>query len=81
MKNNGIALFLPGGGAAGAMYQIAVLAALEDAVEGLNANAFDLFMGASSGASVSTDLIRLYKALGGGWSASEFLSAPPPTAP
>jgi outer membrane protein TolC len=33
---------------------------------------------ASSGASVSTDLIRLYKALGGGWSASDFL---PPSAP
>jgi hypothetical protein len=43
VKTNGIALFLPGGGAAGAMYQIAVLAALEDAVEGLNANEFDLF--------------------------------------
>lgn len=31
---------------------------------------------ASSGASVSTDLIRLYKALGGGWNASEYLPAP-----
>lgn len=28
---------------------------------------------ASSGANVSTDLIRLYKALGGGWSASDYL--------
>jgi NodT family efflux transporter outer membrane factor (OMF) lipoprotein len=30
----------------------------------------------SSGANVSTDLVRLYKALGGGWSASELLAAP-----
>lgn len=69
MKENGIALFLPGGGAAGAMYQIAVLAALEDAVDGLNANAFDLFMGSSSGASVAAALAggsevrRIYRAL------------------
>jgi predicted acylesterase/phospholipase RssA len=41
MTKGGIALFLPGGGAAGAMYQIAVLAALEDAVEGLVVNDFD----------------------------------------
>jgi NTE family protein len=69
MKAGGIALFLPGGGAAGAMYQIAALAALEDAVEGLNANQFDLFMGASSGASVAAALAggrevrRIYRAL------------------
>jgi outer membrane protein TolC len=31
---------------------------------------------ASSGAGVSTDLVRLYKALGGGWSASQLLPAP-----
>jgi NTE family protein len=69
MKSQGIALFLPGGGAAGAMYQIAALAALEDAVAGLNANEFDLFMGASSGASVAAALAggrevrRIYRAL------------------
>jgi NodT family efflux transporter outer membrane factor (OMF) lipoprotein len=32
---------------------------------------------ASSGAGVATDLVRLYKSLGGGWSASELLPAPP----
>lgn len=69
MKSGGVALFLPGGGAAGAMYQIAALAALEDAVDGLNANDFDLFMGASSGASVAAALAggrevrRIYRAL------------------
>jgi len=69
MKSQGIALFLPGGGAAGAMYQIAALAALEDSVAGLNANDFDLFMGASSGASVAAALAggrevrRIYRAL------------------
>jgi len=31
---------------------------------------------ASSGATVSTELVRLYKALGGGWSASDLLPAP-----
>jgi predicted acylesterase/phospholipase RssA len=69
MKSDGIALFLPGGGAAGAMYQIAALAALEDSIAGLNANGFDLFLGASSGASVAAalaggrDVRRIYRAL------------------
>jgi predicted acylesterase/phospholipase RssA len=51
------------------MYQIAVLAALEDAVDGLNVNDFDLFLGASSGASVAaalaggSDIRRMYRAL------------------
>ncbi|MFC1642499.1 patatin-like phospholipase family protein [Myxococcota bacterium] len=63
-----IALCLPGGGATGAMYQIGALAALEDVVEGLNANEFDFYVGASSGASVAAILAggrpiqRLYRA-------------------
>ena len=67
--SGGIVLFLTGGGAAGAMYQIGALAALEDAIPGLNANAFDLFLGASSGASVAAALAagrevrRIYRAL------------------
>jgi predicted acylesterase/phospholipase RssA len=50
------------------MYQIGALAALEDMVEGLNANDFDLYVGASSGASVAAALAgarpvqRLYRA-------------------
>jgi NTE family protein len=63
-----IALCLPGGGATGAMYQLGALAALEDAVEGLDASEFDLYVGASSGASVAATLAggrpvqRLYRA-------------------
>ncbi len=63
-----VALCLPGGGATGAMYQIGALAALEDSVEGLNANQFDLYLGTSSGASVAAALAggspaqRMYRA-------------------
>ncbi|HET9953178.1 MAG TPA: patatin-like phospholipase family protein [Polyangiaceae bacterium] len=63
-----IALCLPGGGAMGALYQIGALAAVEDAVEGFDANSFDLYVGSSSGASLSAVLSagvsvqRLYRA-------------------
>lgn len=63
-----IALCLPGGGATGAMYQIGALAALEDSVEGLEAHAFDVYVGTSSGASVAATLAggrpvqRIYRA-------------------
>ena len=68
MKTPKIALCLPGGGATGAMFQIGALAALEDAVDGLQAHAFDLYVGTSSGASVAAVLAggrpvqRLYRA-------------------
>jgi NTE family protein len=64
-----IALCLPGGGATGAMFQIGALAALDDVVEGLDVNAFDLYVGASSGASVAAALAggrsvqRIYRAI------------------
>jgi len=63
-----VALCLPGGGAMGALYQVGALAALEDAVESLDAGAFDLYLGSSSGASLSAALSagvpvqRLYRA-------------------
>jgi predicted acylesterase/phospholipase RssA len=63
-----IALCLPGGGATGAMYQLGALAALEDTVEGLDASEFDLYVGASSGATLAATLAggrpvqRLYRA-------------------
>lgn len=66
---SGVGLFLPGGGATGCMYQIAVLAALEDALDGWSANDFSMFLGASSGATVATALAgscevrRMYRAL------------------
>jgi len=52
----------------GAMFQIGALAALEDKVEGLQANDFDLFLGSSAGASVAAALAgglpvqRIYRA-------------------
>ena len=64
-----VGLFLPGGGAAGVMYQIAVLAALEDSIDGWSANHFSSFYAASSGATVATALAggcgvrRMYRAL------------------
>lgn len=64
-----IALCLGGGGPTGAMYQIGALAALEDAVEGLEAHGFDLYVAASSGASVAAALAggrsiqRIYRAI------------------
>ena len=48
-----IALCLPGGGVTGGMYQIGALAALEDALEGFQANDLALYVGTSSGASVA----------------------------
>ncbi len=64
-----IALCLGGGGVVGAMYQIGVLAALEDGVEGLEAHGFDVYVAASSGASVAAALAggrpiqRIYRAI------------------
>lgn len=64
-----IALCLPGGGITGAMYQIGALAALEDVVQGFQANDLSLYVGTSSGASVAAALAggipvqRMYRAL------------------
>jgi predicted acylesterase/phospholipase RssA len=63
-----IAVCLPGGGAAGAMFQIGALAALEDALDGLEVSNFDLYVGSSGGASVAAALAgglpiqRIYRA-------------------
>ncbi|MEM9068020.1 MAG: patatin-like phospholipase family protein [Myxococcota bacterium] len=62
-------LCLAGGGITGAMYEVGVLAALEDALEDFNVSDFDVFVGASSGACVATGLAggisaqRMYRAL------------------
>jgi NTE family protein len=63
-----IAVCLPGGGASGAMFQIGALAALEDALDGLEVSNFDLYVGSSGGASVAAALAgglpiqRIYRA-------------------
>ena len=63
-----IALCLPGGGAAGAIFQIGALAALEDTLEGADAGGFALYVGSSGGASVAAALAgglpvqRIYRA-------------------
>jgi NTE family protein len=63
-----VALCLPGGGAAGALFQIGAIAALEDVLGGLEATGFDLYVGSSGGASVAAALAggvpiqRIYRA-------------------
>jgi NTE family protein len=63
-----IALCLGGGGITGAMYQVGVLAALEDAFEPFQTTDFDIFVAAGSGAPVALGLAggigarRMYRA-------------------
>lgn len=47
------ALVLVGGGVIGGMYEVGVLAALEEAVAGFRANAFDVYVGSSAGSVVA----------------------------
>ena len=62
-------LVLAGGGITGAMYEIGVVAALEDGIEDFRAADFDVFVGVSSGATVAAVLAggipaqRMYRAL------------------
>jgi predicted acylesterase/phospholipase RssA len=56
MPSPKIALCLPGGGATGAMFHLGALAALDDAIEGLEERGFDLYIGTNSGASVAAAL-------------------------
>jgi predicted acylesterase/phospholipase RssA len=48
------ALVLAGGGVIGGMYEVGVLAALDDALPGFRANQFDLYVGSSSGSVVTS---------------------------
>ena len=65
----GLGLSLPGGGVTGAMYQVGVIAALEDGLVDFRAGDLDVFVGSSAGATVATFLAagnsaqRLYRAL------------------
>lgn len=64
-----IALALAGGGPLGAMYEIGVLMALDESLDGLNLNDMDVYVGVSAGSFLSaglanqltpTDLYRLF---------------------
>jgi predicted acylesterase/phospholipase RssA len=64
-----IGLCLCGGGVTGAMYQVGCLAALEDRIEGLAGQGFDVLVGTGSGATVAMALAgglnvqRMYRAM------------------
>jgi NTE family protein len=64
-----VGLCLGGGGLTGAMYEVGVLAAVEDAIEDFRAADFDLFVGVGSGTPVACALaggvsaLRIYRAL------------------
>lgn len=64
-----VVAYLPGGGITGGLYQLGVLAALEDAVPGFHGNALDGYVAVGSGAVVGAALAgglevqRLYRAL------------------
>jgi NTE family protein len=51
-----VGLALAGGGPFGAIYEIGALAALEEAIEGLDANALDCYVGVSAGAFLAAAL-------------------------
>ena len=51
-------LAMAGGGPAGAIYEIGAIRALEDAIDGLIFNEFDVFAGISAGAFISGNLVN-----------------------
>ena len=51
-----IGLALAGGGPEGAIYEIGALRALEEAIDGLDLNAFDVYVGVSAGACIAANL-------------------------
>jgi len=51
-----LGLALAGGGPAGAVYEIGALRALEEAIEGLDLNACDVYVGVSAGAFIAASL-------------------------
>lgn len=51
-----IALALAGGGPLGAMYEIGVLMALDEALDGLNVNEMDIYVGVSAGSFITAAL-------------------------
>ncbi len=55
-KKNNIGLAMAGGGPAGAIYEIGVIRALEEAIEGLSFNDFSVYVGVSAGAFITANL-------------------------
>ncbi|HWA58945.1 MAG TPA: patatin-like phospholipase family protein [Gemmatimonadales bacterium] len=55
-RGRGLGLALAGGGPGGAVYEIGALRALEEAVEGLDLTACDVYVGVSAGAFVASTL-------------------------
>jgi len=56
-----IALALAGGGPLGAMYEIGTLMALDEALDGLNLNEMDIYVGVSSGSFITAGLANQLK--------------------
>ncbi|GAB4179375.1 MAG: patatin-like phospholipase family protein [Rhodocyclaceae bacterium] len=56
VPHGGIALALAGGGPLGGIYEIGALAALDEALEGIDFNALDIYVGVSAGGFVAAGL-------------------------
>lgn len=57
-RRGSIGLALAGGGPEGAVYEIGALRALEEALEGLDLNALDTYVGVSAGAFIASALVN-----------------------
>ena len=58
LKQTSIGLALAGGGPAGAVYEIGALRALDEAIDGLDVNALDVYVGVSAGAFLAANLVN-----------------------
>ncbi len=56
LRQTSIGLALAGGGPAGAVYEIGALRALDEAIDGLDVNALDVYVGVSAGAFLAANL-------------------------
>ena len=57
-RRTSIGLALAGGGPAGAVYEIGALRALDEAIDGLDVNALDVYVGVSAGAFLAANLVN-----------------------
>ena len=58
LRQTSIGLALAGGGPAGAVYEIGALRALDEAIDGLDVNALDVYVGVSAGAFLAANLVN-----------------------